>query len=90
MSTWGGQVESMSHMSWVWTAASLRTDASTTDNSRFSAAATTTKYDCGNVALLLPDLFNSSREARNLDIRPQPSDFSIVENTNTFLKWAGH
>lgn len=83
----------MSHMSWVGTVASLRTDASPTDNSRFSAAATAAKYDCGNVALLLPDLFSFSREAGNLDFHPQPSDFSTFENTNTtntFLKWAGH
>ena len=54
--------------SWVGTVASLRTDASPTDNSRFSAAATAAKYDCGNVALLLPDLFSFSREAGNLDL----------------------
>lgn len=89
-------------MSWVGTVASLRTDASPTDSSRFSAAATAAKCDCGNVALLLPDLFNFSREAGNLDFHPRPSDFATFENTNTkkkkentntantFLKWAGH
>lgn len=42
---------------------------------------------------LLPSVINFSREAGNLDFHPQPSDFSIFENTNTtntFLKWAGH
>lgn len=89
-------------MSWVGTVASLWTDASPTDSSRFSAAATAAKRDCGNVALLLPDLFNFSREAGNLDFHPRPSDFATFENTNTkkkkentntantFLKWAGH
>ena len=79
MSTWGGQVESMSHMSWVGTVASLRTDASTTAVSQLQP--------------LLPSVINFSREAGNLDFHPQPSDFSIFENTNTtntFLKWAGH
>lgn len=73
-------------MSWVGTVASLRTDASPTDSSRFSAAATAAKRDCGNVALLLPDLFNFSREAGNLDFHPRPSDFATFENTNTKKK----
>lgn len=52
----------------------------------FSAAATAAKRDCGNVALLLPDLFNFSREAGNLDFHPRPSDFATFENTNTKKK----
>ena len=52
--------------------------ASSEGNRRFSATAIAAKQECGNVGLVLPDIFSFSREAGNLGFHVKSSDFSIV------------
>lgn len=73
----------MSKVDWVVSVVSSK------GNGHCLAAAIATKEECGNLGLVLPVIFNFSREAGNLDFHAKSSDFQFGQ-PNTFLQFAGH
>lgn len=73
----------MSKVDWVGIVVSSK------GNSHFLAAAIAAKQECGNLGLVLPVIFNFSRQAGNLDFHAKSSDFQFGQ-PNTFLQFAGH